>query len=360
MNDHSSLPAVANAARPARRPARGWALTAVAAVLVFVLYLMRYEILPFVIAGSIGFVADPLLRRLQPYVGDRRWIPATLLFILILLAGSAATYWIGSVIAGDVSQLASKGPKMVHDLAQQLVGQNGISLFGQTYTADKLTQDIQTKAGTIVGPSGYAAMFGIGIGAILGIFLTLVLIPYFLIAGPSLVKGMIWLVPPERRPAIERTLPRIVPALRRYVVGMIIVVSLTAIAAYLGYGLVFALPHAILISIAVGFLEVIPALGPFASLVLVGLSSMQEHGIGAAAGLMGYAIALRLGIDNVLGPFVLGRSARLHPVAIIFAFIAGSTLFGLVGLLLAVPVATCLIIVLDQYYDDRLAEEPAR
>lgn len=107
-----------------------------------------------------------------------------------------------------------------------------------------------------------------------------------------------------------------------------------------------------------GVLEIIPALGPFTSLVLVAFSSLQEHGVETSVGLMAYAIFLHLGIDNVLGPLVLGRSSKLHPVAIIFAFVVGASLFGVVGLLLAVPAAACLMIVLEQYYADPIGREP--
>ena len=233
-------------------------------------------------------------------------------------------------------------------------------MFGQTYTADSLTQDLQTHASAIIRPAGYAAVLEIGISALLGVFLTLVLIPYFMISGPQVIDGLVWLLPPERRPPVRRVLGRIEPVLRRYLVGIAVVVACTAIAAYLGFGLLFALPHAILLSITVGALEIIPALGPFTSLVLVGFSSLQQHSLGIAGALMAYAVALRLVIDNVLGPIVLGRSAKLRPVAIIFAFVVGAALFGVVGLLLAVPVAVCIVIVLEYYYADSSAPEQAR
>ena len=323
-------------APPRRSPSRGWALAAVAAVLVLVVYFIRYEILPFVIAGAAGFVLDPAIQWLQPRMGGRRWIAASVLYLLLLALVAAFAYWIGTIAVDDVSQLAANGPKMLHDFIGQIAGPQGVNVFGHTYSADSLTNQLQQEAHSLIGPAMYAQGVGVGIAALLGFFLTLVLIPYFMISGPRLVDGMIWLLPPERRPAVRRTLPNIVPVLRRYLVGIAVVVTLTAIAAYLGFGVLFGLPHAVLLSIAVGVLEIIPALGPFTSLVLVGFSALQQHSIGTAAGVMAYAVFLRLAIDNVLGPMVLGRSAKLHPVAVIFAFVVGAALFGIVGLLLAV------------------------
>ena len=60
--------------------------------------------------------------------------------------------------------------------------------------------------------------------------------------------------------------------------------------------------------------------------------------------------ALRQTIDQVVGPIVLGRAVRLPPVAVIFAFLAGGVLFGILGLLVAIPAAALFKLLLDNYY----------
>jgi predicted PurR-regulated permease PerM len=164
-------------------------------------------------------------------------------------------------------------------------------------------------------------------------------------------------LPPERRGTVRSMLPRAVPLLRRYLIGVAGVVAFTAAAAWIGFGLIFHLPHAVLLAIVVGALEIIPALGPFASAVLVGLTAIQQHSIWAAVGLGAYAVALRLVIDNLVGPLLLGRAARVHPVVVIFAFVLGASLFGVIGLLLAVPVAACTKMALQAYYAEPIEEE---
>ncbi len=66
---------------------------------------------------------------------------------------------------------------------------------------------------------------------------------------------------------------------------------------------------------------------------------------------LAFYIALRLSIDQVVGPLVLGRAVELHPVVIIFAFLAGGVLFGALGVLLAVPFAAAIKTVLSVYYE---------
>ena len=72
-----------------------------------------------------------------------------------------------------------------------------------------------------------------------------------------------------------------------------------------------------------------------------------------------YASALRLSIDQVVGPIVLGRAARVHPVLVIFCFLAGGALFGVVGVLLAVPVALSIRVALETIYGEPSAGDEA-
>jgi len=76
--------------------------------------------------------------------------------------------------------------------------------------------------------------------------------------------------------------------------------------------------------------------------------------------LFGFAIALRVSIDNVVGPIVLGEAAHIHPVVVIMSFVCGAILFGVVGLLIAVPVAVCIKVTLEEYYAEPIGDSEAR
>jgi predicted PurR-regulated permease PerM len=81
--------------------------------------------------------------------------------------------------------------------------------------------------------------------------------------------------------------------LRRYLIGIRVVVFYAALVAWIGFGAVFHLPNAVLLALPVGILELIPVIGPFASATIVGLIAIQQSGIWAAGFLFGFAIALR-------------------------------------------------------------------
>ena len=342
---------------PYRSRARGWAMFTALVVVAVILFSIRVVLLPFIIAIGIGFVLDPLILYVQRRLGLRRGLVATLLYILLLILFAAATYWLAKTIFRDVSDLVATGPEMIRKILGELLGANGIEIGGQRLTPDAVAKDAMDSIRTVIGAQAVARVGGIGVEVLLGVVLTLVLIPYFLLSGPDIAESTIWLVPPERRGAVRSLLPKVIPMLRRYLVGIACVVTYTAILAYVGYGVVFHLPHAILLSIAIGFLEIIPSIGPTVSFLLVGLAAMQnEHSLVSFALLFGWAVALRLSIDNVFGPIVLGRAVNVPRVVILFAFVCGGVLFGIIGLILAVPVAACTKIVLEAYYAEPIAD----
>jgi predicted PurR-regulated permease PerM len=196
----------------------------------------------------------------------------------------------------------------------------------------------------------------VGLALIAGFFLCVVLLFYFLASGESIARGLLWIVPPHRRGLVRRIWARLDPVLTRYFVGMIGVVIYATSASYVGLGFFLDIHHAVLLALLTGVLETVPFIGPMAAAILAGLVSLQT-----ATGFMSildyalYATALRLSIDQLIGPIVLGAAARLHPVLIIFCFLAGGVVFGIPGVILAVPVALLIKSTLATLYGDESA-----
>jgi predicted PurR-regulated permease PerM len=102
-----------------------------------------------------------------------------------------------------------------------------------------------------------------------------------------------------------------------------------------------------------GLLEMIPVIGPVTSAVIAGLVAVRyATGIGNIIGYAVYATVLRLSIDELIGPVVLGRAAHVHPVMVIFCFLAGGVLFGIPGVIMAIPVALAAKHSLAVLYDE--------
>jgi predicted PurR-regulated permease PerM len=166
------------------------------------------------------------------------------------------------------------------------------------------------------------------------------------------------LVPPKQRPFTIHVWSLLDPVLKRYFIGVLAVVTYAAIAAYVGLGVFLGIPHAVVLALLTGILEMIPVVGPGAAAVIAGLVAVHyAKGIGPILAYAAYATALRISIDQLFGPLVLGTAARLPPVLIIFCFLSGGLLFGVIGVILAVPVAVTVKVVLAILYDEPLPAE---
>ena len=190
-----------------------------------------------------------------------------------------------------------------------------------------------------------------GFAAVTGAVLIIVLVFYFLDTGPQLARGALWLVPPEYRAEAAEIAAKIDPLLRRYLLGLLVIVVFATISSWFAIRFALGLPFALLLALLTGLLELVPVLGPMASATLVGLLALERHGFWAVVAFAAYVTAFRLLIDRVVGPVVLGRAARLHPVVVMFAFLAGGLLLGVIGgVILAVPAAAAAKVVLEHYY----------
>jgi predicted PurR-regulated permease PerM len=138
--------------------------------------------------------------------------------------------------------------------------------------------------------------------------------------------------------------------LRRYLIGLFVIFVFAALTTWAFIGFVLHLSYPLLLGIITGALELVPVIGPAASAGLIGLLSLEQHGIWSLVAFTIYVTAFRLAIDRLLGPVVLGTAVALHPVVIMFAMLAGGLVLGVIGVILAVPVAASVKIVLEHYY----------
>src|SRR5579883_241800 len=333
----------------------GWPLTAAITVVLVFLFFIREILLPFILAAALAFILTPVIDEAAQRFRIRRWIVAVVAYFLVLAILGLLGYWVGGLVIRDVAEIVRQFPQLVHRLVTDATKAGG-GFLGQSVDPDALTKELLAQLGALFGGGAAVKFAGYGVAAVFGTILAVVLLIYFLVSGKRIAEGVFWLVPPEYRDEVNRLTAKILPMLWRYFVGLVAVVAYTTAIAWVGFGPVFGLPHAVLLAFAVGLLELIPVIGPALSIGLVGLTAIQQSSFLGVASLAAFAIALRISIDQIVGPLFLGRAARVHPVVIIFAFLSGAVLFGAIGLLLAVPFAASLKIVLTVYYAEPVKE----
>ncbi|WP_298105988.1 AI-2E family transporter [Bradyrhizobium sp.] len=318
------------------------------------LYELQLVLIPFVIAGVISYICAPAIAFVSTRSHAPRLAVAIFAFLILVALGAAIGLLGIPPLAREIARVATHLQETLDRLAEAISG-GASSMLGQHLNTEQLAKEIGGAVRSWIGNARVLSLLAGGVFVSgFGFVLMLVLLFFFMISGPSIVRGLMWLVPPGERPLIEdHILLQLDPVLRRYFIGVVAVVCFAAAFAYAGLGLVLGIPHAVFLALVTGLLEAIPIVGPAIAAAIAGLVALQHNsGLGAIIGYAAYLTALRLSIDQLFGPLVLGAAGRVHPALVIFCFLAGGTLFGVVGVITAVPIALIIKTTLSVLYDD--------
>lgn len=327
------------------------AITVVVSVAVF-LYLVRAILLPFVLGAIVAFVCTPLIDRLTARTGWPRWVFALGVFAAIVGLLGLVAYLGAGPLLHELSRVGADLQGEFTDFLRGVMGPRPLAFMGTPLDPARIAAyAIRALRGWVMQDGRPLQLLALGVASTFGLLLTFVILAYCLLDAPRLARGLLWLVPPQHRPFVQEVWSRLRPLLLRYFIGVGLVVAYAASAAYVGLGVVLGIHGAVFLALLTGVLEVIPLVGPAASAIIAGLVAMQQAtSVWAILGYVLYAIALRVSIDQFFGPIVLGRAASVRPVLVIFCFLAGGVLFGVVGVILAVPVALTIKVILATLY----------
>jgi predicted PurR-regulated permease PerM len=328
----------------------------IAAVAIF-LYLIKPILLPFVVAGIVAYVCTPLVDWLAARTGLPRALFAVALFLLLIGIGALTGAVAGQRLIAETGDTVRDLQGTLEQLLRRANGGDPIQFLGLSIGPETVHIAFDRAREWFADPGHVALLTGYGLVGIIGTFLTVVLLIWFLITGPSVARGMFWLVPPLHRELVSRVWTQLDPILKHYFIGVAATVVYATIAAYIGLSFILGLDHAMLLALLTGIAETLPFIGSTAVAVIAGLVALHTaSGIMSVVAFAIYATVLRLSIDQLVAPLVRGRAANVHPVLIIFCFLAGAVTFGIAGVILSVPVALTVKTTLAMLYADEEAK----
>ncbi len=176
------------------------------------------------------------------------------------------------------------------------------------------------------------------LGGLLAFLVVFMVAAFLLIDAPSLKRSSRRLIPPRFQPDYDELLSRLDQGLSGVVRGQLLICLINGILSGIGFA-IFIPEYAIVLAIFSGVLSLIPIFGTIISsipAVLIGLTVSFSTGLGVLAWILG----IHFIEANILNPKVIGSQAHLHPALVILVLVAGQSLFGIKGALLAVPVTS--------------------
>jgi predicted PurR-regulated permease PerM len=337
---------------------RALGTAAVLVPLALILYAARGSLPPFLIAFAVAVLLDPLLDRLEAR-GWSRLAAVLFVYAFFLLAFLAiALVLIPTAVtqAQDLIENYGLYQKRLEAWGSDMIvqAQPLLRRFNLPTTTDELITQYRGQINASL--QVLVARITSALQGALGKALWLVIIPivtfYLMLDIDRILVRLIFLFPEGRRERVAGVGRKVVGVFTGYLRGLFVVCAAYAIVNGLILFLLFHLQYSLVIGLLAGILYAVPYIGAIATIALGTLVALATpgHSAGFVVGVAVTLLATNQVFDQVVTPRVVGGQVGLHPVLSLFALIVGGDLFGLAGMLLAVPLAASIQVILLELF----------
>lgn len=337
------------------RPLRRIFILVSIGLLLWLIYLLKPVVIPFVGAFFIAYLFSPLVARLSR-IGLPRWLSTCIVFFGISIAVSFALWYVVPLVWKQVIYARDSIPAGVHWVNHRLLpwAEHTFNLEPMRVDTDQMSNAIMQYIQTNYSVDSIQALIlrlaqsGLNFIQIGG---TVVLVPiiafYFLLDWERMLTQMHRLIPRPYEKNTMRIVRECHVVLGAFVKGQFLVMFLLGVVYAVGLQLI-GLEVGLIIGMVAGLASIIPYLGFAVGIISAIVATLFQFGIDwMQLFLVGIVFMVGQVIEGyVLQPFLLGDKIGLSPVAVVFAVLAGAHLGGILGMLIALPVAAVIVVLL--------------
>lgn len=301
-----------------------------------------------VTALFIALGLDPVVRWLESRRIPR---PAGILISVSVLVLAVAGFFATLIptIVGQVSQIVRQAPDWIRDFLNSDFFRTVDNQFGLrdriTTELDKFGQNSEAVGGIFGGVVGFGSSVANGL---FGTLIVLVLSLYFLAALPSMKRWAYRLAPRSRRPRVEALSEAITDSVGNYVIGQACVALLNALFAFIVMTII-GVPFSVLLAFVVALLAFIPLVGGMIAAVVVILVALTAGWQTAVIYAIAYFAYLQFEA-YFISPRIMQRAVAVPGAVAVISVIAGGSLLGVLGALIAIPTAAAIMLLIKEVF----------
>ncbi|MEO0522187.1 MAG: AI-2E family transporter [Pseudomonadota bacterium] len=344
-------------ALPVQTQLKYWGIAA--AVFLLLLWFLGNQLLPFVLGAAIAYFLDPVADKLER-MGCSRVVAVGLITLGAILVFVIMALLVVPTLVGQAVLLFNTAPTLAQNIGTFLTQQfpdllNEESTLRQSLNS--IGEAVRNRGGELLNTALTSA------ASLLNVVVLFIIVPvvavYLLLDWDRMIAKIDDLLPRDHAPVIRRLAHEIDQTLAAFIRGMGTVCLI--LGTYYAIGLMLVgLQFGLVVGLIAGLLTFIPYLGVLIGGILAfGLALFQFWGdwvsLGLVAGIFMFGQFVE---NNFLTPNLVGNSVGLHPVWLILALTVFGSLFGFVGMLVAVPLAAALGVLVrylvERYTDSRL------
>ena len=329
-----------------------WFFLIVALVVAGLVYLLAPILSPFLIGALLAYLSDPIADRLESY-GLSRTLSVTIVFIAMTAMVVILFLIFIPKIGFQIQTLLERVPQAISLFEQQFLPwflttfNLDIAFFDFANVKKLLIGDLEKTSDIMAQLVGGITKSGLAIVAWVA---NLVLIPvvtfYLLRDWDVMVDKVKYLLPRNLEPKVSLWATECDEVLGAFMKGQLLVMLSLSIVYASGLWLI-GLDLALLVGMIAGLASIVPYMGFIIGIAVAGVAAFMQFQDPMVLGYVGAVFVVGQLLEGMLlTPLLVGDRIGLHPVAVIFAIMAGGQLFGFVGILLALPVAAVIMVLL--------------
>jgi predicted PurR-regulated permease PerM len=281
---------------------------------------------------------------------ERRGLPRPVGALIALLGGIAVLALLITLLVptfiDQTDEFADAVPGIVDDLEgtyADVTGEDASDVGDRVQEfVEKWTDDPEKLIGPITS-------IGLNVAGILGALVLILITAYYMAIRPEpLVDGLVNLFPPPRREHVRHVLDRVRRSWIGWMEGVLVDMLATFVLTFIGLSLI-GLDFAIFFAVLSAFLVVVPYFGSIAGAIPPVLFALTDSP-GKALLTLGVYVLVQQIESNVTIPIVMSQRTRMHPAVIAIGVVVVGQLFGFVGLFVAVPILSLIVIATEEFW----------
>ena len=334
-----------------------WFFLIIALVSGGLIYLLSPILTPFLVGALLAYLADPIADRLEE-AGLSRAVSVIIVFIVMSALVFLLFLLFIPKLGLQLQILIERIPQAIQLVEQQvmpwLIATFSLdpAMFDFAHIKTLILGDLQKTGDVMAQLVGGLTRSGVAIAAWIA---NLVLIPvvtfYLLRDWDVMIEKVKHLLPRNVEPKVSLWASECDEVLGAFMKGQLLV--MVALGAVYSIGLwIVGLDLALLVGMIAGLASIVPYMGFIIGIVVAGVAAFMQFNDPIVLGYVGAVFIVGQMLEGMLlTPLLVGDRIGLHPVAVIFAIMAGGQLFGFVGILLALPVAAVIMVLLRHLHD---------
>jgi predicted PurR-regulated permease PerM len=333
-------------------------IVVISVVALYLIFLLRKPITWIVIAAFIAVALSAPVNLLEKSTHGRGRAIALVYLAVILVPVLIGTILVPPLVK-ETNKLVDKVPEYASDVSDYVQKNSTLRKLQKDYDlTGKLQDQAQKLPSKLGGAAGVLSDIGLGIVNSLFAFITILILSIFMISGGDRwVDAAIRSRPRPHQEMLRRAARDISGAVAGYVAGAIGQAIVAGVTAFIVLS-ILGVPYASALALIIALLDLIPLVGATVGALLVGIVTLFNDFPTDTIIWVIVFVLYQQAENNLLQPFIYRRTVNVHPLLVIVAILIGSGLLGVLGALVAIPIAAAIQIVAKDAWEHREIAEP--